>query len=219
MFKNTKLIKYAKLASTNISYLKNKNINIHNISKYSYSINSLSTSLFNDNKSINSYKIQFSRGAKRKMERTLVQKTEHMINIAKNRTDPTVLTDEFYPQWLNKMDKRFLPEHYDFYAYAGVTLPDPEDCITMFRSLKKNKKVINRALAVENFDSERAGKHLKKDEKEDEDEMYSSFEFEEDELLDTDEDISDFELDNGEKEEEEELAKKNKATKQKRLII
>lgn len=177
---SNKILNYYKNCSNN------KTLNINYISDNKF---------FNNTYALNNYKIFTSRGAKRKMERTPVQKTEHFINITKNRSDPIPLTDEYYPNWLLDIESRkYRPSHYEFYAYAGVCLPEPEECITIFRNLKRTKKKYNFYVGRENYNNEKYNKTFKTDDRKDNEIDFNIFEMDEDDLLTTDASLSELDF-------------------------
>ncbi len=102
---------------------------------------SLASVLRNTSFGINSYKANIIKGAKRKMERTVVLPSEHLTNLVKNRKDSILLTDEFYPPWvLRQQCINHEPHVYDFMAFVGHALPDPYDVPVIVKTLKNAHK-------------------------------------------------------------------------------
>ncbi len=100
---------------------------------------------------INTYNHYVCKGAKRKMERTQVLPTEHLINITKNRRDPYIISDDFYPPWvMRNQDMQISPSHYEFFAFTGQGLPEDYDCPSIFRTLKKRGKQYKFESGIEN---------------------------------------------------------------------
>lgn len=109
-----------------------------------------------------SFKFDICKGAKRKVERFEVQKTEHLINIVKSRKDPILLPDKYYPQWLLPFSEfKLEPKDYDKKAYMGNDLPTPEEAVTLFRSLKRMNRYYNQERSLERYSK----RELKADEK------------------------------------------------------
>lgn len=107
-----------------------------------------------------------SLGAKRKIEKLVVEPSEHLINIAKNSDDVVVLPDEYYPKWLHDYSKRNLVRklsEYEHIACLGYGIPYNQDAINWF---KLTKKIYRRHIMASRFYSStkwktKRGKHRK----------------------------------------------------------
>ena len=154
LFKNS-LTKMSKIYSFKTLFSSQNFYQSNQIKNFSNSINLLSKKTT----SINQYKFQISKGAKRKTERTPVQDCDHLLNIAKDRDDSVIVTDEYYPPWLLEMtypdaqlNSSF--DNWDFMALVGQDMPTEENIIDIMRSQKKlcvrNHKIRNRQQILAN---------------------------------------------------------------------
>ena len=106
---------------------------------------------FKNKLNIHSFKNLNSLGAKRKIEKLVVEPSEHLINIAKNTDDVGILPDEYYPKWLHDYQERNLithNDHFEFMACLGFGIPYNQDAINWVRL---NKIVHNRHLRYNKF--------------------------------------------------------------------
>lgn len=171
--------------------------------------------IFRKSNNLINYNFNISRGAKRKTERTPVLPAENLINIVKNRSDPVILTDEYYPQWLLDElghEKKLLNKFYqwEYISLMGKGIPNENQVIDVLRSGSKDRRTRKRLL-FNYYSGKRPTKSGSR--KNESDSQVMNYENYFTESEEEDGDISDNENDNEEDEEEGKDTKEANETK------
>ena len=150
--------------------------------------------------SILNFKYEINKGAKRKSERTPVLPAENLINIAKSRQDPIILTDEYYPKWLHdelNPEKNLIntPFQLEYMALMGMGIPNENQVLDILQKCKRQNYLKKRIMKSFYKNPKLNNKADHKRYKEDNDE-YDYF------MSDSDEDLDEEDID-GEDEDED----------------